>query len=186
MNGISTRQPEREGLLYLLEHDGSRCLVESLLETVPDFFWSRVHCGDTRNYWFSTVHLNITDCCTILSNPIIMSLNRFGCSGARSGSGWGCELKSRPGDQARNVCPEFLSHQELRHPGGPGEPVRVIKDWDRVKSGLGRYIWWKAGKSIISDQRYMKMQGKIKENAKAFKSKDSFYASLSRGLNLRQ
>jgi len=32
----------------------------------------------------------------------------------------------------------------------------------------------------------MKMQGKIKENAKAFKSKDSFYASLSRGLNLRQ
>jgi len=60
----------------------------------------------------------------------------------------------------------------LRHPGGPGEPVGAVKGWDRVKSGLGRHVDRRLEKSIISDQRYMKMQGKIEDNAKAFESED--------------
>ena len=137
---VSTGQPEGEGSSYLLEHDGGRHLVEMLLETISDFFWSRVSRGDTCNNWLGIFHLNVANRHTVLGNSIITSLNRFGCSGTKSGSRQGCGIKSGLGDQARNLCPELLSHQELRHPGGPGEPLRAVKGWDRVKSGLGRHV----------------------------------------------
>jgi len=35
--------------------------------------------------------------------------------------------------------------------------------------------------SIISDHRYVKMQGKIRDNAKAFESEVIHYVSLNRG-----
>jgi len=41
-------------------------------------------------------------------------------------------------------------------------------------------------KSIISDDRYMKMRGKIKENARAFESEVIHYVSLNCGHCLRR
>jgi len=40
-------------------------------------------------------------------------------------------------------------------------------------------------KSIISNYRYMKMQGKIKDNARAFESEVIHYVSLNHGHCLR-
>jgi len=120
MYWIATIEPEGEGWSDFLEDNGGRCLVEFLLETVPYLFRGSVRSRDTHNYGLSTLHLDIPNHWTVLGNPIIVSFDRFG-----SGGGW--RLKGRLRDQARDICPELLSHQELWHSGRPGEPVGAVK-----------------------------------------------------------
>ena len=81
----------------------------------------------------------------------------------------------------KNVGPHLVSHQKLRHPGGPGDPVRAIKDRDISKSILERHSDRKARKSIISDHCYVKMRGKIRDNARAIESEVICYVLLNCG-----
>jgi len=65
------------------------------------------------------------------------------------GEGWsGDHLpdRSRLGVGPNYIRPHFISHQELRHPGRPGESVGTVKDGDISESVLERHSDRKAGK----------------------------------------